>query len=624
MRKTEPALRYAVAIFAGIAALFLRELLRPLLGNHNDYHTVWLAVVFSAWYCGVGPSIVTTLLGTLGVWYLFLPPRYSFAIQNRTDAYGLLGFLVFSAAIIALGESNRRGFAARSRLAAIVESSDDAIISKNVDGFITTWNQGAERLFGHSAAEAVGEHIRLIVPPNRQDEEAMFLERLRRGERIAHFQTVRLRKDGAMIDVSLTVSPLQGAAGRVVGAAAVMRDISQQKQVERTLRESEERFRAIVETTPECVKLVAPDGTLLHINSAGLKMVGADSGEVVVGTNVYDRVAPKDRDRFRAFNERICFGEKGSLEFDLIGPRGERRHMETHAAPLRNSDGTIVQLAVTRDITNRKQAQEALKERELSARLLKLQDEERRRMARELHDGVGQLLAAMSMNASTLDREKSNLPPDAARCAEENSRLIEQVSADIRTLSYLFHPPLLDEMGLHSALKWYIDGFAERSKIAAELELPEEWERLPQDYELCLFRITQECLTNIHRHSESLTALVKLLRYPGQVKLEVRDEGRGLNREIQSAIASGETAGVGLRGMQERVRQLGGSLEVRSNGRGTTVIATLPFAESERSVASLYSGDRQESHSDPKTNGDLSNTTGVASGGKETSQAAKA
>ena len=390
----------------------------------------------------------------------------------------MLGFLAFSSAIIALGESNRRGFAARSRLAAIVESSDDAIVSKNLDGVITSWNRGAERLFGYTEGEAVGQHITLLIPANLRQEEATILERLRRGERVEHFETVRKRKDGTTLDVSLTISPVRNREGRVVGASKVARDITQQKQAERALRASEERFRAIVETTPECVKLVAPDGTLLHMNSSGLTLVGADCADAVVGKSVYDLIESKDRDRFRAFNERICRGEKGSLEFDIVGLRGERRHMETHAAPLRNPDGTVVQLAVSRDITMRKQAEEAVKEKELSARLLKLQDEERRRIARELHDGVGQLLAAMSMNASRLDGEKSNLSPDAARCAEENSKLIEQVSTDIRTMSYLFHPPLLDEMGLDSALKWYIDGFAERSKIAAALELPADWERL--------------------------------------------------------------------------------------------------------------------------------------------------
>jgi PAS domain S-box-containing protein len=801
MYKTGPVFRYVLAILSAAVALFLRGLLTPLLGNHNPYHTVWLAVVFSAWYCGLGPSIVTTLLGTLGVWYWFEPGFHSFAIQDRADVYGMIGFLVFSGAIIALGESNRRGFAVRSKLAAIVESSDDAIVSKNLDGVITSWNRGAERLFGYTEDEAVGQHITLLIPANLRQEEERILERLRRGERIEHFETIRKRKDGATLDVSLTISPVRNREGRVIGASKVARDVSERKRAEQALhesearlaveanalaklndwssrlwripslkegldemlagviellgadkgniqlldtergvltiaaqrgfdrefldffrevsanddsacgralrlrepvviedveadapfapfrpvaraarfrsvvsapliradgtpigmlsahfaschrptdqdlrrldlyvrqcvdfiqrckaeealRQSEERFRAIVETTPECVMVVAPDGALLHMNSSGLKMFGADSAETVVGKNVYDLIAPNDRNRFRAFSERICRGEKGSLEFDIVGRRGERRHMETHAAPLRNLDGTVVQLAVTRDITTRKQAEEAIREKELAARLLKLQDEERRRIARELHDGVGQLLAAMSMNASRVDGEKSKLSPDTARCAEENAKLIDQVSTDIRTMSYLFHPPLLDELGLDSALKWYIDGFAERSKIAAQLELSADWERLPQDYELCLFRIAQECLTNIHRHSGGSTARLRLLRSPGEIKLEVSDDGKGLDHETQSKIASGETVGVGLRGMRERVRQLGGNVEIRSNGRGATVIATLPFEESAGSVASSFSDDGQESHSRlPETGADLANTTVVASGGKASSQA---
>jgi PAS domain S-box-containing protein len=584
--------RYALAIFAVVVALVLRYLLTPVYGNENPYHTVWLAIVLSAWYCGLGPSIVATVLGALGVWYWFLPPLHSFAIRDRTEAYGMVGFLVFSIAIIALGESNRRGFAARSRLAAIVDSSDDAIVSKNLDGVITSWNRGAERLFGYTEREAIGQHITILIPANLRHEEATILERLRKGERIEHFETVRVRKDGATLNVSLTISPVRDRQGHVAGASKVARDITEQKQAERALRASEERFRTIFETTPEWVKLVAPDGTLLHSNSSGLTLVGADRADMVVGKSVYDLIESKDRDRFRTFSERICRGEMGSLEFDIVGLRGERRHIETHAAPLRNPDGTIAQLAVSRDITMRKHAEEAVKEKELSGRLLKLQDEERRRIARELHDGVGQLLAAMSMNASRLDREKSNLSPDAARCAEENSKLIEQVSTDIRTMSYLFHPPLLDEMGLDSALKWYVDGFAERSKIAAALELAADWERLPPDYELCLFRIAQECLTNIHRHSGGSSARLRLTRSPREIKLEVSDDGKGLDHETQSKIASGETVGVGFRGMRERVGQLGGNVEIRSNGHGTIVTATVPF---ERSVRNSDNGHRLDS-----------------------------
>jgi PAS domain S-box-containing protein len=587
MLKSDTAFRYLLAIVATLVALYFRYLLMPLLGNQNPYHTVWLAVVFSAWYCGTGPAIVSTVIATLGVDFWFLPPFGAFAIQDRTELYGMLGFFVFSSAVIVLGASNRRGFEARSRLAAIVESSDDAVISKNLDGVITSWNRGAERVFGYTSGEAVGQHITLIIPPEKRNEEMEILARLRRGGRTDHFETVRKRKDGTLVNISVTVSPVRDAVGQVVGASKVARDITQQKQAERALRESEERFRAIFETTPECVKLVAADGTLLHMNAAGLKMIGADCLETAVGKNVYDLIDPKDRERFRALNERVCRGEKGSLEYDIVGLKGERRRMETHAAPLRNPDGTIVHLGMTRDITERKQTEEAIKEKELSVRLLKLQDEERRRIARELHDGVGQLLAAMSMNAVRLTREKAKLSREAARCLEDNSRLVEQVSTDIRTMSYLFHPPLLDEMGLGSALRWYVEGFAERSKIATKLELTAGGERLPQDYELCLFRIAQECLTNIHRHSGSSVALVRLLRENEEIKLKVSDEGAGISEESQSKIAAGETAGVGLRGMRERVKQLGGRLEIHSNRKGTTVTATVPFVAAEQSEDGL-------------------------------------
>ncbi len=622
MRNSWSVSRYGIAILATAVALFLRYLLTPALGQDNAYHTVWLAVVFSAWYCGIGPAIVTTFLGGLGIWYWFLPPTHSWAVEGRSEIFGMLGFLIFSSAIIALGKSNRRGYAARSRLAAIVESSDDAIVSKNLEGVITSWNKGAERIFGYSPEEAVGHNITFIIPPDLWEEEAKILQRLRRGERVKHIETVRLRKDGTRIHVSLTISPVKDSSGRVVGASKVARDITQQKEGERALRESEERFRAIVETTPECVKVLAADGTLLHMNSAGLKMLGVDVSEAIIGKSVYQWIATKDRDRFRDFNERICLGEKGSIEFDILDLNGERRHMESHAAPLRTADGNVVQLAVARDITNRKQADEAIKEKEFSARLLKAQDEERRRIARELHDGVGQLLAAMSMNSARIGQEKSRLSQDAARTVEENSRIIEQASAEIRTMSYLFHPPLLDEMGLHSALKWYVEGFAARSKIATSLELPTNTDRMPQDYELCLFRIVQECLTNIHRHSESLTALIKLQKLPGEITLEVSDEGKGLAKEAQLKISSGQTPGVGLRGMRERARNLGGDVEIRSNGHGTTVIAKVPLEESVRSIDNPSSNNGRDSYG-PRaaTKVDSSNSTVAGHEENKSSQA---
>src|SRR5580704_16136168 len=257
-----------------------------------------------------------------------------------------------------------------SLLAAIVDSSDDAIVSKKLDGTITSWNQSAERLFGYKAEEAVGQHITLIVPWERRSEEEDILRRLARGERVEHFETVRRRKDGTHLDASLTISPIRDATGRVIGASKVARDVSERKRIEVALRESEERFRAIFETTPECVKLVSADGTLLHMNGPGLQMVGARSADEVVGKNVYDLIAPEDRDRFKAFNESICRGEQGSLQFDIIGLEGKRRHMETHAAPLRNPDESLVHLGITADISERRQAEELLRKSEERFRAL--------------------------------------------------------------------------------------------------------------------------------------------------------------------------------------------------------------------------------------------------------------
>jgi signal transduction histidine kinase len=260
---------------------------------------------------------------------------------------------------------------------------------------------------------------------------------------------------------------------------------------------------------------------------------------------------------------------------------GRKRALDDFTiSPLRDSTGHVIGASkIARDITEHKQTERALKEAELSGRLLQLQDEERRHLARELHDGVGQLLAALGMNTSKVATEKTKLSPEAARCVEENARLVDQVSTEIRTLSHLLHPPLLDEVGLKSALTEYVSGFAQRSNIRVSLEIPADLERLPRDYELSIFRIVQECLTNIHRHSGSATALVRIVRTPGEIQLEVTDQGRGIDREIQERFFAGKSPGVGLGGMRERVRQFGGGLQIQSRGKGASILVVLPIRD---------------------------------------------
>jgi signal transduction histidine kinase len=223
--------------------------------------------------------------------------------------------------------------------------------------------------------------------------------------------------------------------------------------------------------------------------------------------------------------------------------------------------------------------------RELTARLLNLQDEERRRIARELHDNAGQALSALALNLSAVARDLEQLVKTAGTVADSAS-IVQQMSSDIRTMSYLLHPPLLDEMGLASAVRWYVDGFAERSKIAVGLECEKDLGRLPREVETAIFRLVQECLTNVHRHSGSSTASIRIAQTGGQLVVEVSDEGKGIVSEKQEQMESGVTLGVGVRGMRERVRQLGGKLEIISEGigAGTRIVARLPVAETAQVV----------------------------------------
>jgi PAS domain S-box-containing protein len=431
------------------------------------------------------------VVSVLGIDYLFLPPFHSFIIQERSQLFGMLGFLVFSGVIAALGESNRRGVSSRSLLAAVVDSSSDAIISKNLDGLITSWNHGAEHLFGWAAAEAIGQPITIIIPPELREEESAILKRIAAGERIDRLETVRKTKSGDKVEVALTISPVKALNGRIVGASKIARDITERKQTEARLRAAHDQLE--------------------------------------------QRVSERTAD-FQKKNEEL------QKQTEIV--------------------------------------------RNLSGRLLRLQDQERRRISRELHDSVGQLLAAVSMNTARVARDKESLDPEIATCVEENTKLVEQIQSEIRTLSYLLHPPLLDEIGLESALRWFIEGFTQRSKIDVKLDMPSGFDRLSVDLELTIFRVVQECLTNIHRHSESATARIIMSLKDGYFQCEISDDGRGISPAEQIALTSSGSVGVGIRGMRERIRQLSGTLQIESNGKGTTVSVALPIDLEDTSTAS--------------------------------------
>jgi len=311
--------------------------------------------------------------------------------------------------------------------------------------------------------------------------------RLRQGDRIDHFDTVRLRKDGTALDISLSISPVRDSAGKVIGASKIARDVTGRKRVERELHESEQRFRTLA---------------------------------------------------------------------DALDTQVQFRTQE-----LRRRNAEILQ--------------QSNQLRDLSGRLMRSQDEERRRIARELHDSAGQNLAALGMNLTQIESDAKRDPARLSKSIKDAQDLIQVLTQEIRTTSYLLHPPTLDESGLSSALRWYTDGLAERSGLNIDLNIPDDLERLDPELELTIFRLVQECLTNIHRHSGSKTAAIRIACEPDKIYVEVQDHGKGMSQERFAEVQS-QGVGVGIRGMRERVRQSHGELTIDSNALGTKVTAIFP------------------------------------------------
>jgi two-component system, NarL family, sensor kinase len=228
-------------------------------------------------------------------------------------------------------------------------------------------------------------------------------------------------------------------------------------------------------------------------------------------------------------------------------------------------------LEINTDVTARKRAEESA--RSLSGRILTLQDDERRRIARGLHDSLGQYLTALKINLDCLSASDSG----KAALAAESAEIVNKCLTETRTISYLLHPPMLDEAGFGSAARWYVDGFSRRSGIKVNLNLPPKLGRMHRDVEVALFRAVQEALTNIHRHSGGSMVDIHLSVDTMELQLEIKDDGRGIPRKrLRTLIEGAAEAGVGLAGMRERVRELSGSLEIRSDRTGTSVVISIP------------------------------------------------
>ena len=349
-------------------------------------------------------------------------------------------------------------------------------------------------------------------------------------------------------------------------------NLTERKEAEVALRASEEKHRLLFENAGDMIFIHDEEGQTLDANPMAVKLFGYTRLELMSMT-LHQIESPEASLPTADRIARLL--KEGHLTFETVLQCKDGSLVPTEVNTRRIVwDGEPTFLGICRDITKRKEAEEKL--RQLSARLLRHRDEEQRHIARELHDVIGQNLAAMTINLDFLLTSADRLPPQARQALLDSEAMAKQTAKEVRTFSFLLHPPLLEELGLGGALQDYVPGFARRSGIRVDLELPPDFERMPQETELTLFRVIQESLANIHRHSGSKTACITLNQTADKVQLEVRDAGRGFALTPSESAGPASALGVGIPGMQERLRQLGGRLHISSNSDGTIVRATLP------------------------------------------------
>jgi two-component system NarL family sensor kinase len=433
----------------------------------------------------------------------------------------------------------------------------------------------------------------------------------------------------AALLIALTLSVLVIIATRLATVARLrsrdlqmtneqlMLEMRERERIEAALSRSRARFAAILDMSGDAIVCCNEHGVITLFNESAERMFQQKAEEIIgegidniIGGAVQEGGASsndesrseavallhrsahitarrKDDSRFPAdVTVSILDVEQEKIVTVILRDVTERHRMERE---LRSAHGQLETRVAERtqqlaesvfllqaEVNLRNQAERSL--RELSARILQLQDSERRRIARELHDSTAQVLVAASMNMATV-QEHVAATGDAivAGIIQDTSHLIEQAQSEIRTISYLLHPPLLEELGLASAIDWYASGFSKRSGVQVTFDVARDLGRLPQDYELTLFRIVQEALTNVHRHSHSRTAQIYLARDEESIHLEIADQGSGVENGKLKALDSGGTLGVGIAGMRERVRQLGGTVTMASNGNGTVITAHIPL-----------------------------------------------
>ena len=425
----------------------------------------------------------------------------------------------------------------RFRHTAIVESAQDAIISKNLEARITTWNACAERIFGYTEEEAVGQPITIIIPPYLQDEENEILTRLKAGGRIEHYETKRLTKTGTEVDVSLTIGPIKDATGCVVGFSKIAHEITERKRAEEELQESEEKFRSVFRDAGIGMVIVSPDGRFLAANKAFCECLGYTEEELRART-VESVTFKEDWPPFsQKLREAVAEGRNFQwFEKRCLHKSGRIVNTETSASLIRSKDGAPRYfVAEVLDVTSRIQAQLALSE--MTRKLIEAQEQERARIGRELHDDINQRLSMLAVELEQLQDDPSDFP----RRALELRRQTDEISRDVQALSHELHSSKLEYLGVVAGIRSWCREFAERQKIAVDFT-GDVSIVFPPEVGLTLFRVLQEGLHNAVRHSGVKRVEVQIHKHLGEIHLIINDMGNGFDIEMVQGNGLGLTS----------------------------------------------------------------------------------
>ena len=356
----------------------------------------------------------------------------------------------------------------------------------------------------------------------------------------------------------------------------LLQDITERKRAHESIRQERDRAQSYLDIADVILLALDLEGRITLINRKGCATLGREESELL-GRDWFETcLPPRTQRELKTFFGRLLGGELTSLENPVLTSSGEERTIAWRNSLLRDGGGRVIgTLSSGEDVTERKQFESAL--RHLSGRLLHAQDEERRKVARELHDGIGTYVSGLSLALGKMRTFLNENNPEHQKAVAECRELIQAAAAEIRSISYLLHPPTMEEMGLGSTLEWLVRGFSGRSGITVSLQLAEDMGRLKAETELTIFRVTQEALNNVYRHSGSSSAAVRLFQESDEVVLEIADCGRGLPPR---AAGADPDFTVGISGMRERVEELGGKFSIESvAGEGCTVRAALPLSE---------------------------------------------